>query len=75
VPFGDLDGLAEAMLELIRDEDKRRRMGAAAIDRVQEYSLERVGRKWDELMAELTGERPPSAPDAAASAVASGDRT
>jgi glycosyltransferase involved in cell wall biosynthesis len=63
------------MLELIRDEDKRRRMGAAAIERVQEYNLERVGRQWDELIADLAGEDPPSARKAeAGAAVTSGER-
>jgi glycosyltransferase involved in cell wall biosynthesis len=74
VPFGDLDGLAAAMLELIRDEDKRRRMGAAAVERVQEYTLERVGRQWDELIAELTGERTPDPREVEAGAVAGRER-
>jgi glycosyltransferase involved in cell wall biosynthesis len=60
VPFGDLDGLAAAMLELIRDKDKRRRFGAAALERAQEYTLERVGKRWDELITELASERPPA---------------
>jgi glycosyltransferase involved in cell wall biosynthesis len=63
VPKGDGDALAEAMLELIRDEPKRRRFGAAAAERAQEYSLSKVGRSWDELLADLAGgpERDPGA--------------
>jgi glycosyltransferase involved in cell wall biosynthesis len=55
VPKGDGAALAEAMLELIRDEPKRRRFGAAAAERAQEYTIAKVGRSWDELLAELAG--------------------
>jgi glycosyltransferase involved in cell wall biosynthesis len=55
VPRGDGDALADAMLELIRDEPKRRRFGAAAAERAREYSLEKVGRSWDELLTRLAG--------------------
>ncbi|MEA2427512.1 MAG: hypothetical protein QOF37_1140 [Thermoleophilaceae bacterium] len=55
VPQGDEAGLAEAMLELIRDEPKRRRFGAAAAERAAEYTLARVGPRWEELLAEVTG--------------------
>jgi hypothetical protein len=50
-----VDGLAAAMLELIRDEDKRRRFGAAALERAQEYTLERIGTEWDALLSEVMG--------------------
>jgi hypothetical protein len=43
------------MLELIRDEPKRRRFGAAAAERAAEYTLARVGPRWEELLAEVTG--------------------
>lgn len=53
VPLGDVDGLAEAMLELVRDEPKRKRFGAAAAERAVEYTSSRVGPRWDELIAEV----------------------
>jgi glycosyltransferase involved in cell wall biosynthesis len=57
VPPGDVDGLAAAILELARDEPKRRRFGAAAAERAQEYTLAPIGARWEELFAELTARR------------------
>lgn len=54
VPPEDVDGLAAAMLELIRDEEKRRRFGAAALERAEDYMLERIGKEWDALLSEVT---------------------
>jgi glycosyltransferase involved in cell wall biosynthesis len=56
LPKGDVDAMAEAMLELIRDEPKRRRFGAAAAERAQEYTIATVGQQWDDLLADLVGE-------------------
>jgi glycosyltransferase involved in cell wall biosynthesis len=53
VPLEDVDALGEAILELMRDESLRRRLGAAAVERAAEYSKERVGARWEELLAEL----------------------
>jgi glycosyltransferase involved in cell wall biosynthesis len=53
VPAGDVQGLAEAMLELIRDRPKRQRFGAAAAERAKEYTSSRVGPRWDALIAEV----------------------
>jgi glycosyltransferase involved in cell wall biosynthesis len=63
VPDGDLEGLRDAILELIRDEPKRRRFGAAAADRATEFSLERIGARWDALLAEI-GDPAAADPDA-----------
>jgi glycosyltransferase involved in cell wall biosynthesis len=54
IPMGDTDGLAEAIVDLARDEEKRRRFGAAAAERAQEYTLSAVRPRWDALLAELT---------------------
>jgi glycosyltransferase involved in cell wall biosynthesis len=59
VPREDTDALVEATLELIRDPDKRRRFGAAGVQRARDYALERIGPRWEELLDEL------AAPDAA----------
>ena len=53
VPAGDVDALGEAILELIRDESKRRRFGAAAAERAEDYSPGRIGALWDDLVAEV----------------------
>jgi glycosyltransferase involved in cell wall biosynthesis len=53
VPDGDVEALADAMLELIRDEPRRRRFGAAAAERAREFSVEQVGRRWDALLDDL----------------------
>jgi glycosyltransferase involved in cell wall biosynthesis len=54
VPEGDVDRLAAAMSELIEDEGKRRRLGAAAAVKGAGYSLIAVGPRWDDLIAWLT---------------------
>ena len=53
VPAGDVDALAAAMLELIRDDDKRRRFGAAALERAANYTLDSVAKRWDALLTEV----------------------
>jgi glycosyltransferase involved in cell wall biosynthesis len=53
VPPEDTEALADAMLELIRDEPKRRRFGAAAAERAADYSMARIGARWNELLTEL----------------------
>ncbi|MEZ5121065.1 MAG: glycosyltransferase family 4 protein [Solirubrobacterales bacterium] len=49
-PAQDVDGLAGALLELIGDEDARRRMGAAARRTAARYDLATVGAQWDQLL-------------------------
>ena len=53
VPLEDVDALGEAILTLMRDEPLRRRLAAAAVERAAEYSMEHVGARWDDLLAEL----------------------
>jgi glycosyltransferase involved in cell wall biosynthesis len=54
VPNGDVNGLTRALIELIEDEDKRRRYAAAAPDKARQYALDRIGPQWDALLGELT---------------------
>jgi len=42
VELGDIEGLAQALLQLIRDPELRQRMGEAGRAKIQDYSLERV---------------------------------
>jgi glycosyltransferase involved in cell wall biosynthesis len=65
VPDGDVDALAERLIELIDDEPRRRRLGEAAIATAATYDLDRIGREWDRLVDELVD---PSAVDPPANA-------
>jgi glycosyltransferase involved in cell wall biosynthesis len=53
VPDGDVDALSGALLELIADPDRLRRLGAAARVKAAEYGIEAVGARWDALLASL----------------------
>lgn len=52
VPNGDVAGLAEAMLELIENDELRHRQGAAAAVRARAFSLDDVGQRWERLIAD-----------------------
>jgi glycosyltransferase involved in cell wall biosynthesis len=58
IPNGDVPALAEAILELIGDEPKRRRFGAAAAELAMSYEISTIGPRWDRLLSELTAVEP-----------------
>jgi glycosyltransferase involved in cell wall biosynthesis len=60
VPNGDIDGLAQGLLQLVEDEELRRKLGAAAVRTAARYDAGSVGRQWDELLAGLLAEQPPA---------------
>jgi glycosyltransferase involved in cell wall biosynthesis len=53
----DVQGLSRALLELIRDEPRRRRLAAAALEKSRRYEIGAVGARWDALIRDL-GARP-----------------
>lgn len=52
VPDGDIDGLADALVSLMKDDDLRKRMGETAKAVVEKYSEEKVMSKWIKLYEE-----------------------
>lgn len=59
VANGDVDGLADGLLELIDDEPRRRALGAAALETSRAYDLTAIGRRWEELIEALARLRRP----------------
>ena len=53
VPARDVDGLTAALLEMVSDEDLRRRCGDAALETAQDYTMAAIGPRWDEMMHTL----------------------
>ena len=55
VQNGNIKQLANAILKLIEDEELRKKMSQAAIEKAKEYLPEKVMPKWTKLFNELTG--------------------
>lgn len=56
VPDGDIEGLAEAIVRLMEDEELRKRMGENAKKVVETYSEEKVMNKWVSLYEEIVAD-------------------
>ena len=54
VPLGNETLLANRICQLIEDEELRRKMGAAALERAKDFSLENIIPKWTSLFEDLT---------------------
>lgn len=58
VPNKDVDGLADGIIRMLDlDDESRRRMGKAALEKAAEGSQERVAEKWADLLSELEQQR------------------
>jgi len=57
VPARDVEGLTAALMEMVEDEDLRRRCGEAALVTAEDYTMASIGPKWDEMMQALLRER------------------
>ena len=57
VPNGDVDALGRGMLELIEDEEKRRRYGAAALEKARRYDIGAIAAEWEQLLGEVPARR------------------
>ncbi len=55
--LGDVEGLAEALLHLIRDRGLRERMGQAGRAKIQSYSIDRVIQEMSEIYARYLPKR------------------
>lgn len=64
VPDDDIEAFSNALLELVEDEDKRRRFGAAALVEAQNWSMDAIGREWDALFEELVAREALAGPGA-----------
>lgn len=70
VPVGDVDGITAGLMELIRDEEKRARMGSAALENSRRYDPDVVARRYEALIDEVCDRR--GLPRPAARAAGSG---
>jgi glycosyltransferase involved in cell wall biosynthesis len=53
VPQGDVQGLSDALLELIADSARRERIGAGGRASVVRFSMETIGAQWADLLESL----------------------
>jgi glycosyltransferase involved in cell wall biosynthesis len=52
VPDGDVDALADGLLELIEDVPRRGSYGAAALENARSYAVASIAERWEELLRE-----------------------
>jgi glycosyltransferase involved in cell wall biosynthesis len=57
VPNKDGPAFARAMLELMRDPERRKRLGAGSVEVAGRYTLDRIGPRWDALLADVARRR------------------
>ena len=57
VPAKDVEGLTAALMEMIEDEELRRRCGDAAIETARDYTMAAIGPRWEEMLQALLQQR------------------
>jgi glycosyltransferase involved in cell wall biosynthesis len=57
VPAKDVEALSAAMMEMVSDEELRRRCAAAAVETARDYTMAAIGPKWDEMLQALVQQR------------------
>jgi glycosyltransferase involved in cell wall biosynthesis len=57
VPPRDVEGFTRGLLELVEDEELRRRCAAAAVETARDYTMAAIGPRWDEAIEELLRRR------------------
>jgi glycosyltransferase involved in cell wall biosynthesis len=57
VPNGDIPAFSEALLEIVGDDETRRRMGQAAWRDAHQYTVETITKRWEELFERLVAAR------------------
>ena len=50
VPCEDVDSLANAMLDLINNEEKRKGISKESIKRAEDFNIENISKKWNEVL-------------------------
>jgi glycosyltransferase involved in cell wall biosynthesis len=53
VPNGNVEALTRALLELIEDDERRARYGAAALEKASTFDIGAIGMQWESLFDEL----------------------
>jgi glycosyltransferase involved in cell wall biosynthesis len=56
VANGDVEALSGALLELVEDPDRRRRLGEGALATAQRYAIGAIGERWEQLLADVQGQ-------------------
>ena len=57
IPDGDIEGFADALLSLIQNPDKGRKMGRAAFDRAPRWQPDTILKQWTDLFEETLSSR------------------
>lgn len=57
VPAKDVEGLTAALMEMVEDEELRRRCGDAAIETARDYTMAAIGPRWEEMLQALLQQR------------------
>jgi glycosyltransferase involved in cell wall biosynthesis len=57
VPEADTDALAAALNRMIEDDELRRRCSEGALETAGRYTIQAIGRRWEELMEQLQRSR------------------